>query len=281
VYGDYTTSPQNLAFQTGSTIPAATLFGEASLRVMQFHWSQGLFDGRAGFVIGHIFPDDYFSHHQLMNPLTSFQGLGSVFSPSIHLPNAGLGVGVGVWVADQIQVKLAATDASGDAYGDDFWDPGDEFFDGNFFKTGEVAWIPEPSNPYAKRVALTGWHADPYEGSSKGYGVALASNWTVGKWVPFLLGGWSNGGGANTLAEKTITAGTGYRLDAQDVLGTSFSWVDPVGDLRSQYTTEIYVLFYVTGGLAVTPNLQWVINPALNTDVGSMTYFQIRARFAL
>ncbi len=51
--------------------------------------------------------------------------------------------------------------------------------------------------------------------------------------------------------------------------------------MRNVYTAEIYVLFYVTGGLAVTPNLQWVINPSLNTDVGSMTYFQIRARFAL
>ena len=33
--------------------------------------------------------------------------------------------------------------------------------------------------------------------------------------------------------------------------------------------------------IAVTPNLQWVINPSLNEDVGSMTYFQIRARLAI
>lgn len=281
VYGDYTTSPQNLAFQTGSTAPTATLFGEAPLRLMTLHWSQTMFSGRAGFVVGQLFPDDYFSHHQLMNPFSDFMGLGSSFSPSINLPNAGWGIGAGVWVADQIQLKAAITDAKGDGYGDEFWDPGDEFWDGNFFATGEVAWIPDSENSYAKRVAITGWRSDPYEGSTEGYGVALASNWTVGKWVPFLMAGWSNGGGANAVAEKTVTAGTGYRFHSRDVFGGSWSWIAPPGDLRSQYTTEIYLRIYLSDALAITPNMQWVRNPALNTDVGAMSYFQIRARFAL
>jgi porin len=83
------------------------------------------------------------------------------------------------------------------------------------------------------------------------------------------------------VAEKTVTAGTGYRFHSQDVLGSSFSWVAPPGDLRSQYTTEVYLRIYLSGALAITPNLQWVINPSLNTGVSSMTYFQIRTRFAL
>ncbi len=281
VYGDYTSSPQLLAFQTGTMIPTASKFGEASTRILLAHWSQGLFGGRAGFVIGHLAPDDYFSHHQLMHPFMGFMGLGSVFSPSIHLPNPGLGLGVGAWVADEVQVKAAVSDAAGDAYGDEFWDVGDELFDGNMFKTAEVAWIPDSDNTYAKRLALTGWHVNAYEGSTEGYGVALASNWTVGKWVPTLLAGWSNGGGANTLADMTVTAGTGYHLRSKDVLGATISWVDPVGDLRNQYTTEIYLRLYLSDALAITPNLQWVIDPALNTDVGSVTYFQLRSRLAL
>ena len=48
-----------------------------------------------------------------------------------------------------------------------------------------------------------------------------------------------------------------------------------------QYTTEVYLRVYLSGALAVTPNLQWVVNPSLNTDVESMRYFQNRARFAL
>ena len=44
------------------------------------------------------------------------------------------------------------------------------------------------------------WHADEYEGdpgiiaSTVSQGVTLASNWTIGRWVPLFLAGVSNGG---------------------------------------------------------------------------------------
>jgi porin len=283
VYGDYTTSPQLLAFQTGTMAPTATMFGSAPTRPMVLYWAQGLFGGRAGFVVGKLFPDDYLNHHQLMNPLTDFFGLGSVFAPSMHLPNPGVGVGVGGWVANQFQVKVLVTDASGDLYGDDFWDPGfDNFRDGNLYKAAELLWIPDAANPYSKRVSITTHHVDGYENSTMGRGVSLASNWTVGRWVPLFLAGVSNGGGANAVAETFVTLGTGYRLRSQDVTGATVSWLNPPGsDLRNQLTTEFYFRFYLSDALAVSPNLQWVIHPALNTDVGSMTYFQIRTRIAL
>jgi porin len=216
-----------------------------------------------------------------MNPFMGFLGFGSVISPTIHLPNPGLGVGAGFWITDQLQLKATVSDAAGDLFGDDFWDSGSELFDGNTFKTAEVGWIPDATNPYAARITLMAWHVDAYEGSDEAHGIALASNWTIGKWVPTLLAGWSSGGAANVLAEKIITVGTGYRLRSQDVLGATYSWVDPVGDLRNQSTTEVYFRFYVSELLAVTPNLQWVRNPALNSDVESMTYFQLRARIGL
>ena len=60
------------------------------------------------------------------------------------------------------------------------------------------------------------------------------------------------------------------------------SWLNPPADgLRNQTTVEGYFRFYVSDAIAVTPNLQWVINPSLNEDVGSMTYIQIRARLAI
>ena len=51
----------------------------------------------------------------------------------------------------------------------------------------------------------------------------------------------------------------------------------PRGGHRSPASTDRRM----TAPIAVTPNLQWVINPALNEDVGSMTYFTIRARLAI
>jgi porin len=289
VYGSYTTSPQLLAFQTGSMAPTAVLFADAPFRLMTLYWAQGLFGGRAGIIAGKIFPDDWLNHHQLMNPLTDFLGLGSVFAPVMSLPNPGIGIGAGTWIGNNMQLKVVVADPKGDPYNDDFWEfGGEQFFDGEFFKSAEVLWLPDPDNPYGKRVSVTAWHADEYDGpdgsiaSTVSHGVTLASNWTIGRWVPLFLAGVSNGGGANAVADAFVTGGMGYRLRSQDVTGVTLSWLSPPADgLRSQTTLEGYFRFYISDAIALTPNLQWVFNPSLNEDVGSMTYFQIRARLAL
>ena len=114
----------------------------------------------------------------------------------------------------------------------------------------------------------------------EGYGAAFAGNWTVGeRWVPFLLAGASNGKGISVLAERTLTLGLGYNLPTYDVFGASFNWTRPPGGLRDQYTTELYYRFYLAERAAFTPNIQWVINPSLNTAESSIVYLQMQARF--
>jgi porin len=75
-----------------------------------------------------------------------------------------------------------------------------------------------------------------------------------------------------------VTGGIGFRFKSHDILGVSLNWTHPPdGALRDQYTAEAYYRFNLTEHLAVTPDLQWVINPSLNTDVGSLIYFGLRA----
>jgi porin len=128
-------------------------------------------------------------------------------------------------------------------------------------------------------VSLLYWHADAYTGSEQGSGVAFASHWFFAdKYIPYLLFGFSDGNGANTLAKSTVTLGHGLRFLSHDILGTSVNWTRPPGGLRDQYTAEVYYRFTVTERLAVTPDLQWVVNPSLNTAVGSLLYFGLRMR---
>jgi porin len=123
------------------------------------------------------------------------------------------------------------------------------------------------------------WYADAYEGSEQGSGVAFASHWFFKeKYIPFLLAGFSDGKGANTLAKSTVTLGHGLRFLSHDILGTSVNWTRPPGDLRDQYIVEVYYRFTLTERLAVTPDLQWVIHPALNTEQASMFYVGFRLR---
>jgi porin len=90
--------------------------------------------------------------------------------------------------------------------------------------------------------------------------------------------GASKGKVLDVLAERTITLGLGYNARNFNTLGTSVNWTRPPGDLRDQYNTEIFYRFYLNERIAFTPNIQWVINPSLNTAESQMVYLQIRAR---
>lgn len=279
VYG-FNVSPQNLAFETGTILPTAVKFGDVPSRILVMHYSQNLFNRRVGFVIGKIATDDYFSHHQLMHPFLNYLGFGSIISPAGNWINPGFGIATGVRITRQLYFKAGLHDADGDQFKEEFLDFGNDFWEGRFTTLAEVVWVPSWDQSYVKRAAITAWHTDPHDGFEEGYGIAFAGNWTVGKrWVPILLAGASNGKGLNVLAERTVTLGLGYNFLSHNVFGGSFNWTRPPGGLRDQYTTELFYRFYLTERAAFTPNIQWVINPSLNTAESSMVYLQIRARF--
>jgi porin len=283
VYGSFETSPQNLAFETGSIIPTATKFGEMTTRVLVMYWGQVLLNGRMGVVAGKIAPDDYFNHHRMVHPFLNYMGYGSVITPTANWPNPGFGVAAGATITPSIYVKVGVNDAQGDPYLDgDFLDFGDDFFHGRFFTTAEIGWVPTWAERFVKRIAITAFHGDAYEGSAENYGVSAVTNWTFGSWVPFLLTGWSNGEGANVTASTVITGGVGYTMRSHDVAGVSYSWARPGGDgLRDQTTIEGFWRFFLMERVALTPNVQWVLDPALNPERSSLYYIQFRARVDL
>jgi len=51
--------------------------------------------------------------------------------------------------------------------------------------------------------------------------------------------------------------------------------------LESQHTDRILYLLHIAHSLAVTPNIQFLIDPANNPDHDFITVFDIRARLAL
>lgn len=48
-----------------------------------------------------------------------------------------------------------------------------------------------------------------------------------------------------------------------------------------QYTAEIFYRFQLTQNLAITPDVQLIIDPALNPDESTIWIFGLRARLAL
>ena len=59
-------------------------------------------------------------------------------------------------------------------------------------------------------------------------------------------------------------------------------WGKPYDDsLRDQYMAEVFYGFQLAQNLAVTPDIQFLIDPANNPDHDFITVFDIRARLAL
>ena len=88
--------------------------------------------------------------------------------------------------------------------------------------------------------------------------------------MPFLRAGYAHDGGA--LWEKSVSTGLGYYVKGRsDLLGLGLNWNRPsdtaVGpDLDDQYTMEAFYRLQLTRRLAVTPDVQLIVDPALNPD---------------
>jgi porin len=284
VYGNYSVAPQNLAFETGTILPTAVKFGDMDFRVLVMHWSQSLFNDRAAVVVGQLAPDDYFNHYQLIHPFFNHYSLASSITSAGNWPNPGFGIAAGGRITEQFFAKAMLGEAGGYRFADEtLLHFGDNFFKGHFFKVVEVGWVASRAERFARRISLTAMHVDAYEESpDENVAFALASNWAVGgRWVPFVLAGVGNGKGENALAKQTVTAGMAHNFRTTDVASLSLNWTNPVGDLRQQLTVETFYRFQVNPRFGITPDIQLVFNPALNTAKSVIAYFGVRARVDL
>ena len=96
----------------------------------------------------------------------------------------------------------------------------------------------------------------------------------------------ANGPMARTVADAalmqtTFSTGIGLKKENNDVAGIGVSWGKPAdGTLRDQFTSEVFYRFQLTQFLAVTPDIQLIVDPALNPTVDVLAFFGIRLRAA-
>ena len=81
--------------------------------------------------------------------------------------------------------------------------------------------------------------------------------------------------------QTTFSTGIGLKKENNDVAGIGVSWGKPAdGTLRDQFTSEVFYRFQLTQFLAVTPDIQLIVDPALNPTVDVLAFFGIRLRAA-
>ena len=100
-----------------------------------------------------------------------------------------------------------------------------------------------------------------------------------------MRGGYADDGGS--LMQKSLSIGLGYQWDpGKDLLGVGLNWGEPnestlVPGLDDQYTVEVFYRVQFTERFAITPDVEYLKNPALNPDADSIWVFGLRVRLAL
>ena len=282
-------APKTLSFNIGYAGMFAPPFSDQKLRLTNLYWRQRLGGGRFVVLAGFLDATDFVDVYALASPWLHFTNLTfSTGSAAIGLPNDGLlGIAAAAWVTDNVYAIASL--------GDNGSDPTKPFtgFDRfvnvrEYFKSVEVGWTTSKDRAYFDNVHVTLWHSDEKSetGDPSGWGVNVSGTAYINdKVLPFIRAGYTEDGGS--LLQKSVSAGVGYHpVPGRDLLGFAANWGEPNATtwgegLRNQVSFELFWRWYLGEQLAVTPDVQYLIHPALNPDENAIWLVGVRARFVL
>jgi porin len=272
-------TPFALGLQAGSAVLTGTTFSDFHLSVTQLFWKQYFCEKRIALAAGRMDVSDFVDVYAMMNPQTHFLNLAFSTNPTIAVPNQGMGVVAAGMITDHLYVQGGFSDANGvstQAGFDTFLD------DSEYFSYAEVGLTTSQDRIYLDNVHATFWHTDARAtaGAPRGQGFTLsAQKFVDDKWLPFARYGYADGEAA--LMQNTFSAGIGLQCKNRDVFGTGISWGKPANsNMSDQFTSEIFYRLQLTEFLAVTPDVQFIVDPANNPNVNELAFFGIRLRAA-
>ncbi|MFN3130492.1 carbohydrate porin [Roseibium sp.] len=285
------TAPQFTAMNAGSIWPGAIGYGVLDIAASQLWYEHQFIGDRVLMRAGKISPFTLFDYYKYKSPRTGFLGQPQSFTPTIPFPPSALGIAGGARLENGTYVAAGAFDGNGVATRPGF----DTLFEhGELFKVAELGWAPdfvfglEPGQDYRPGnddYHLTLWHTDARTsaGRPEGWGFTVSVQKGFGNIVPFARYGYSDGGATTLKQFASIGAGFedvfGYD---SDVIGIGLSWGDPFNTaLDPQYVLEAFYRMQLTPQIALTPDVQVIVDPATDPASDVLGVFSLRGRIAL
>ena len=275
------TTVKDFEFGAGGLGLVTPPFSDEGTRLTNFYWKQYFNNGRGTLIAGFLDATDYFDVYALASPWTGFLNFAfSTGTTTTALPgDATLGVAAASMLSDNFFVIGGVTDMESDPT-----DPLEGFntlFDeSNLFKSIEFGWTTAQENIFVDNVHLAFWHADESaaQGTTEGQGINFSASRLLGPWLPFIRGGFSEDAG--TLTETSISAGFAYYGLGRETnnLGMAVNFADIDGSSDDQITFETFYFMKLGKYLELTPDIQFIKNPALNPDEDLITILGLRAR---
>ena len=282
-------SPSSFGYNTGYAGLFESPFSGRRWTLTNLYWRQRLFNKKFFVVGGLLNTTDYINIYPLSSPWLHFMNFAfSTGSATIATSrNATLGVITNVFLNDNIYVLAGLADANADPTKP--LNGFETFFkQKEYLKNVELGWTHTEKRSYFDNVHVTFWQVDKRTETyhPHGWGVAFSFTLLPGtRWMPFLRGGYSKGG--SSLLQKSISTGFALKtVPKRDLLGFGFNWGEPNettfgSGLRDQYSLEMFYRVHVSNHIAITPDLQLIVHPALSPKVGSIWVFGVRARLEL
>jgi hypothetical protein len=278
----------------GSISLTTTSWGQFDLGITQAYLRSNLFGNRFQYVVGKIFAPNFFHAYPFFDDNRQYFNQG--FATLAPVPLRGFGGVAALYPIEnsRFYVKTGMYTLNSDDIGitvDDFFTKAEHFYHLDL-GVSSLARAPVPLQARgpmdANNLNISGWYRNAQaDGTPEAVGIAANANVMVGtNHAVFLRGGWSNG----SIFDGFVTAGVAWRPRAapSDLFGTGLAWAHPANpptlplpgltSLRDQYTWEVFYRFHVTPNLALTPDFQWIVDPALTPAESHLFVLGFRAR---
>ncbi|WP_261383429.1 carbohydrate porin [Vibrio sp. T20] len=275
-------------------------FSDQGFRVTNLHWKQKFNGGKTSVIAGWQDVTDYVDTYALASPWSGFSNLAfSTGAGAMGLPDDGvLALSAGHMLTDNYYVIAGIADANGKS--DDIFDGLSTLFDeSDFFTTLELGWTASQDQIFTDNFHITAWHfdggtrhslSDATGGGESGKGINFSwSQFVTPQVMPFVRGGFSDGDVA--LYERSLSVGVGYfgLGSEKNNLGFAVNWSEineyalkgistgVYGNDGEQFTAELYYNMQLNDFIQVTPDIQYIKDPALSNE-SSAWVFGVRAR---
>jgi porin len=271
-------APQGILSTAGVAGISGPTFSDIGGVLTNLYWTQAFADNRVAFIAGVVDPTDYVDVYALVNPWTEFNNLAFSTSPTIAVPNQGLGVAALWSITPHFYVLGGLADANADPHHpDDFFS---SFAEGEYFKHLELGLIGSWATRMSHNVHVLLWQVDDRREAGVEGGWGATFSWSTefdNGLVPFLRGGYSDSGGI--LVDRSISAGLGYQIgERDDFFGFGANWGRAPDVDRNQYQLETYYRTPVVRGLSVVPAVQYIVNPAYDPETSNLWLLALRLR---
>ena len=281
--------PKTFGFEMGYVGMEVPPFSNDGFRMTNFYWRQRFAGGRVALVVGLLDVTDYVDVYALASPWMHYSNFAfSTGSQTMFVPNdVNLGIALAGYITEHLYAMAGINDANSDPTAP--FKSFETFFSkGQYFKSIEIGWIKSRERHFFDNIHLVYWNSDgsDFQNALPGWGLNFSGTWFVkNKFMPFLRGGYAEDGGS--LLQKSATAGFAWFQSANShLMGTAIGWGEInettwTEGLEDQVTLELFYRMQISSRLAITPDIQYIINPALNPDASSLFIWALRGRIAL